>query len=546
MLYITTLLLSLFITISLVPLSVKLAAHLHAFDIPDARKIHTTPIPRTGGLAMALGALIPFAFFAEGTPLVEALIVAAAILVTVGVIDDFKSLGYKPKFAAQIIAALVVIFYGGVKITSLGLMLPDTVVLPDYVAIPLTVLAIVGVTNAINLSDGLDGLAGGICLLIFCCIGYLAYQAERPNMALLSVAMIGAIFGFLRFNTHPATIFMGDTGSQLLGFAAVTLAITITQDHTPLSPALPLVLLGFPVLDTLAVMFERVTHGRSPFVADKNHLHHKLIRRGFSHSESVLVIYIIQSILVTSAFLLRFHSEWLLLFGYLGFSGMVVTAFSIADHAGWKLKRYDLIDTMIKGKLKVLAHKGLLIKALGRTIEVAVPLLFIVSCTAAASIPFYISGLALLFAGFLAFTLLIKKSLIQGALRNMYLLIPFVIYFSEKEMVSWMTPPFLTLYNLSFVGVALLVILTLKFTRRKQGFRFNLMDFLILFIALAVPNLPEPQIQSYHLGLLTTKIIVFLFSFEVLMGELRGKYRRLAYPMLGALLILIVKGFVGK
>lgn len=229
------------------------------------------------------------------------------------------------------------------------MLLPDNVFLPDWFAIPFTLIAIVGVTNAINLSDGLDGLAGGISLLSFICIGCLAYCSANIVIALLSIAVVGAILGFLRFNTYPAVMFMGDAGSQLLGFLAVTLSLALTQGNTSFTPLLPLILLGFPVLDTLTVMFERVAGGKSPFVADKNHFHHKLIRLGLYHTEAVLVIYIFQAFLVTSAFVFRFYPEWFLLIFYIIFSTGILSGFFVAKKRGWKFKRYDLADVKTVG-----------------------------------------------------------------------------------------------------------------------------------------------------------------------------------------------------
>ena len=199
--YLSILLLSLFLTIALVPLSTWLAERLRVYDIPDQRKVHAQPIPRTGGLAMALGALIPVASLVPMDDLVRSYLIGVGIIVIFGVLDDLRELSYRPKFFGQVAAALIVILYGGVKITSLGMLLPDDLLLHNWVAVPLTLLVIVGVINAINLADGLDGLAGGICLLSFCCIGYLGYQAELFSIALLSTALIGTIFGFLRFNT---------------------------------------------------------------------------------------------------------------------------------------------------------------------------------------------------------------------------------------------------------------------------------------------------------------------------------------------------------
>ena len=470
---------------------------------------------------------------------------SAGIVVLLGLVDDFKDLGYKAKFAGQIAAALVVIVYGGVKIKSLGMLLPAGVLLPDLLAIPLTLFVIIGVTNAINLADGLDGLAGGICILSFLCIGYLAYCGGNTVIALLSVAITGAIFGFLRFNTYPATVFMGDTGSQFLGFSAITLSLGLTQGNTPLSPLLPLILLGLPVLDTVTVMCERAAKGRSLFMADKNHIHHKLIRLGLFHTEAVFTIYIVQAFLVSAAFLLRFYSEWLLLFGYIIFSGLILFGLIIADRSDFKFKRYDLLDKIIKGKLRELKEKQVFIKVSFRMACLLFIALMFFSCFLPKTIPVYLSFSAIAFGVMLLVTQLARKQWMAGALRlTIYLLVVFVIYLSEANMATWMNGQARELYNLLFGVLALFVIFTLKLSRRTTGFKITPMDFLILFIALVVPNLPDEHIQSYHMGILAAKIIVFFFSYDVLMPEFRGRLDRLGLATVAALGVIAVRGLV--
>ncbi len=222
-----------FITIALIPFFRGLALKMNAMDVPNERKVHKYPMPKSGGIAMALGAFIPILLWSPADDFTRATIIGAGIVVLFGLLDDMKDLGFKTKFAGQFAAALIVIIYGGVKIKSLGMLLPDDVLLPDWLAMPLTFIVIVGITNAINLSDGLDGLAGGISLLSFLCIGYLAYSAGNFGIALLSAATVGAIFGFLRFNTYPATVFMGDAGSQLLGFMAITFPLSSPREMPP-------------------------------------------------------------------------------------------------------------------------------------------------------------------------------------------------------------------------------------------------------------------------------------------------------------------------
>jgi len=544
MTFLSTLLLSMFITIVLIPLLRSLAAKVNLLDIPDSRKIHTLPTPRVGGLAMALGALAPVVLWMPTNVMVRAVVMGAAILVIFGVIDDWKNIDYRFKFIGQIGAALLVILYGGIKITSLGLLLPEGILLPDWLAVPLTLIVIVGVTNAINLADGLDGLAGGISLLSFICIAYLAFRSEQVILAMLAVAVIGAIFGFLRYNTYPAVVFMGDAGSQFLGFSAAALSVHLTQTNVPLSPLLPLLLIGFPILDTLAVMYERIAEGRSPFSPDKKHFHHKLIRLGFSHTESVLVIYFLQACLVASAFIFRYYSDWLLLALYLVFAGLVLAGFTWADKSAWKLKRFDLIDVAIKGRLKSLRDKQIIIKVSFRVIEYGLPALLLFTSLVPAEIPTYLPLVSMSLVGLLLVSWLFKKDYLQGVLRlSLYLIIPFVVYQAESNLSLWISETFQKFYSLAFGLLVFFVFLTLRFSRR-EGFKSTPMDFLILLIALVVPNLPDETIKSYGMGLLAAKIIVLFFSYEVLIGELRGRLNRVVLTTMIVLSMVSIKGLL--
>ena len=540
MLFFSALLLSMFMTIALVPVFKGMAARVNAIDVPNVRKVHEVPMPKTGGLAMALGTVVPILLWVPMNQAVKSIMLGAAIIVFFGAIDDCKNLSYRAKFLGQVGAALTVMLYGGLRIESLGMLLPDDVLLPVWISIPLTLVVIVGVTNAINLSDGLDGLAGGITLVSFICIAYLAYKIENTAIAVMAVAVAGAIFGFLRFNTYPAELFMGDSGSQFLGFLSITLSISITQGSSPLSPLFPLLLLGFPILDTLTVMVERISEGKSPFVADKKHFHHKLIRLGLFHTEAVLVIYVLQTMLVCFAFLLRFHSEWLLLISYAVFCALVICFFYVAEHKRWTVRREEL--TFIKGRLKVLKEKNILIKISYHVVEFGVPLLFFISCFFPGNIPGFVGLTALGLMLITVITWVFKKKWLGGSIRLcLYLMIPFVMYFSQEDPAPWVTRTVSMAFNLGIVFVVTFVILTLKFTRRQKGFKTTPMDFLILFVATVIPNLPDVHIQSYHLGFLATKIIVFFFSYEVLIGEVRGEFGRLNITTLGALAVIALR-----
>ena len=541
----TTFLISMFVTIGLIPIFRGLAAKVNAIDIPEARKMHKRPMPRSGGISMALGALVPVVIWAPGNEFVKAIIIGSGIVVFFGLIDDIKSLGYKVKFTGQIAAASIVILYGGVKIKSLGTLLPYGFLLPDLLAIPLTLIVIVGVTNAINLSDGLDGLAGGITLIGFICIGYLSYLNGNLALVILSMAIIGAVFGFLRFNTYPASIFMGDAGSQLLGFLAIVLSISLTQKNNNLSPILPLLIMGFPVLDTIDVMISRMANGKSPFTADKNHFHHKLIRLGLYHTESVLFIYITHAFMVSSAFIFRFTSEWFLLIYYLVFSGIIFTTVNAADKKRWKIKRYDLVDQVIKGKLRIFKEKSI-IKVSFKSVEAGFTLLLVFTCFLPVSIPRYLSLLSMIFLVLILVSWKMKKKWTGGVMGfTTYLIIPFIVYMSQTNMVDWINHGVVKLYTISFALLAFCSILTLKFTRRRDGFKTSPLDFLILFTALVLPNLPDQRIQSLKMGLIAALIIVFFFSYEILKGELRTDLKRIGLPILIVLLVISLRGVIG-
>ena len=546
MVFLSTLLISLLTTIALIPVLSAVAKRFHVLDAPNERKVHERPIPRTGGIAMATGAIIPIFLWAHGDNFVRFYLAGAAIVILFGFIDDCRDISPKWKFLGQFAASLVVIFLGGVKIRTLGMLLPGFGDLPGWISVPLTVLAIMGVTNAINLADGLDGVAGGICLLIFCTIGYLAYLEGDVIIGLVCLAMAGAIFGFLRYNTHPATVFMGDTGSQFLGFSAITLSLNLTQGNTALSPVLPLLLLGIPVLDTLLVMILRLARGKSPFSADKNHIHHNLMALGLHHGESVIVIYTCQMTLVVAAFLLRFYSDWLLLGVYLAFSSVAVFLMALANGNGWQSRPVTYMPWFAGFRfLKRLKEEGRVIKPAFRTLQVGLPLFLVLTCLLLSDLPSYAPYCALGFFGLIVASWVLRSERLGDVLRPvLYLFIPFIVYQSSFVAAGWAKGTPLRLYNIAFFLLAVQVILVSKLSKRSDGFTSTPLDFLIFFLALVVPNLPDQSLKAYHFGQVAAKIVILYFSYEVLLAESRRELRFLAGATMAAMAVLIVRGLV--
>jgi UDP-GlcNAc:undecaprenyl-phosphate GlcNAc-1-phosphate transferase len=543
MVLLTSMMLSLFTTMVLIPIFKHQAVRLQAIDFPSTRSIHTDPKPRIGGIAMACGMLTPVLIWTPSDPFVTAVILGAGLIVLVGFIDDQRDLSYKLKFAGQLAAASLVIFYGDLAIRSTGNLLPTGMQIPEWLALPLTLFVIVGVTNAINLSDGLDGLAGGIALLCFSCIAIVAYQSGQYAIALIAATVIGAIFAFLRFNTYPAVIFMGDAGSLLLGFLAVTLSLGLSQSSETISPLFPLLLLGFPILDTLRVIVERISEGRSPFHADRNHFHHKLIALGFLHTEAVVIIYLLQAFLVAFAYMGRFRSEWFLIFSYLLFSAAVLASLAIIRRTAWRSGRPMRITQLVAAQLQRIKEKCVLIKISYWTVWILLPALLHLTCLLPKQVSGLFASLALTAAGGLFVIMVYEPRWLEKLLRVvLYGLIPGLVYACQRSTVAWLDPNFERIYNLTFIVLVAFVLCMLKFTRRQNGFKTTPTDFLILFIALIVPNLPDAQIQSYQMGLFAAKLIALLFSFEVLIGELRGELNGLSLNVIAALLLIAGRG----
>jgi UDP-GlcNAc:undecaprenyl-phosphate GlcNAc-1-phosphate transferase len=532
------------ITIAMMPCFKYIASSLKALDKPNERKVHTGVIPKCGGMAMAAGTISPIILWAPMTPLTKAILIGSLILVFFGVMDDIKDLGFKPKFATQFGAALSAILIGGIKINKLGALLPSGMMLPDWIAIPLTIVVIVGVTNATNLADGLDGLAGGISLLIFICIGYFGFAQGDMTVVLFSIAIGGAILGFLRFNSYPAQLFMGDAGSQLLGYTAIVLSLKLSQSNGGLNALLPLFFIGLPIVDTLTVMTKRLVQGKPPFVADKKHFHHQLMGIGLYHSEAVLSIYIIQSFFIVLGITLQSFSEWFLLISYLVYSLTVVVFFLIVEKTHFRLNRTKFLNPF-KARLRAIKERGLIIKFSFQMVKVGVPAVFILNCF----IPTPQNESYFIFAsGFLIIVIIswfFKRDLVgQITKLGLYVVTPFLVYAGDRGIYQYMGSKFVFLYNSLFGLLFLFLLLTLNFTRRKTRFQSTPLDFLVVFIIFLISSLPNTVINDYQLGLVAVKTVILFFGYEVLVGELRHRSNKLTTASLILLALVGLKGLI--
>lgn len=271
-----------------------LASHaekLGFIDHPDGkRKIHTVAKPLVGGIGIVTGVLITMLLFMPFWQNVG-LIIAMLMIVTIGAIDDRHDVSFKIRFLVQTGATASIMYFGGTVLHSFGDLFGFGSIETGMLAWPITLFCVVGVINAVNMTDGLDGLAGGTSLIAFGAFGMLAWLNNQPELTYISIAFVGALAAFLRFNWHPSKLFMGDAGSMSLGFVLAFFAIEVTQKTgSVISPAAALLVLALPITDTITVMVKRVLKGQSPFHPDKTHLHHVIKAMGFNHRKVVILI----------------------------------------------------------------------------------------------------------------------------------------------------------------------------------------------------------------------------------------------------------------
>ena len=289
------------VTFVLLPKLTHIAASIGLIDHPGKRKVHNRPKPLVGGIGMMIGISISLLLF---TPLVNlrGFYAGMLALAIVGFLDDFRELDHWWKFYVQVFASACVIVFSGATLHTFGDLLSLGPIDFPVLSLPMTVFCIVGVVNAVNMIDGLDGLAGGISFIAFASFAVLSYIGNYPNLVLLSVAFCGALLAFLWYNWHPSKLFMGDAGSLTLGFALAFLSIAVTQRQgSPVPPVASLLIMAVPITDTVTVMLKRALSGKSPFHADKSHLHHMLLRMGFSKREAVLIMYLISFVFSITA-----------------------------------------------------------------------------------------------------------------------------------------------------------------------------------------------------------------------------------------------------
>lgn len=305
--YILAFLIAVVVALAITPGVIFLAAKTGAMDAPDARKVHKKPIPRIGGLGIYAAFMVSMLTVMVFTDLsadvfheLVGLMVSGTMIVILGLIDDYTNLPAKVKLAGQIAAACVLVAFD-VRIDFISDPFGDFLYLEVF-AIPATIFWIVGLTNTVNLIDGLDGLAAGVATIAAVTIFLVALQQDFLLVAVLTAALAGAAIGFLYYNFNPARIFMGDTGSMFLGFMLAGISIIgAVKSAATIALIVPILALGLPILDTTFAIVRRYRGGVPIFKPDKGHLHHRLLDLGFTQRQAVLLMYVISALLGLSA-----------------------------------------------------------------------------------------------------------------------------------------------------------------------------------------------------------------------------------------------------
>jgi UDP-GlcNAc:undecaprenyl-phosphate GlcNAc-1-phosphate transferase len=533
-------------TLSAIPVVLRMADGYGLYDLPDSipgsesesgRKVHSRPIPRLGGIGIVLGFFFSSVLWLSPTPL-RSILIGSLLFFFVGVIDDLRTLSAKKRLMLQLLGAIFVVVSARIYIQEVYLTPQFKLNLGQPFSLILPVFIIMGAVNAINLADGLDGLAGGLVLIGIALLSMLQFVASDDIQLLLyiSVPIIGSLLGFLKYNTHPATIFMGDGGSNWLGFMLGLFAVLLLcgatlgdvsnglkfgQSKVPIPIVSVLMCLAVPIVDTLTVIILRLLKGRSPMSADRNHFHHSLMKVGFSHPQSVSLIYFIAVLMGVSGIIPAAHPNkalwWApylavcLLFFVIILSLKVENAKSIA-----------LLRKAAGLRLGITSHRSFHHYIYGFEIIIRYGIYCILAIAPLISgVPpkslGYSSLMALFLLGFSfflresgnffqSFLLAISASIVLTAINFNTLSISLMGNIYNVQFV----------YNYAFICLLLVTVIYMIISLRKQELVVTPTDFLMLFLPFLYLMVPEPYRSDYRLNIISLRSLVLFLAIRVI------------------------------
>ncbi len=530
------------ISMVLIPLMIRLAPSIGMVDLPDERKVHVEPIPRVGGIGIVVGSLLAVIIWLPMDTFLWSYLVGSLVLFIFGALDDSLELGHYVKFIGQFIAVGIVVFVGGVWVENIPFLNSP---LPEYIGKGFTFIAMVGVINAINHSDGLDGLAGGESLLSLGCLAYLAFivsDAESVELLTIIFSVIGGILGFMRFNNHPAQIFMGDAGSQFLGYSLAFLTILLTQKiYTSVSMALPVLIIGLPIVDILAVFAQRIYHGMNWFRASKNHIHHRLLELGFDHYQSVVIIYSIQILLVICAVEFRYASDALVTGLYLGICGFLFVSLYILEKINWNFSP-DGSESKLSGFINSLRGKRIFTDGPLLFLKFVIPGYFLAGSILVAHIPGNFSFELVLISLVLILSWLTRKFDFSAYLLRIgiYSIAVIIVYIFDQMLI----PKGELLYQLNisfFIILALAVTVVVRYAR-QVNFTITPFDYLMVVLVIVASLVQKSHGNNMELGYVVIKSVVLFYGCEIAINNRRSDAGNLlGVASLATALVLLLK-----
>jgi UDP-GlcNAc:undecaprenyl-phosphate GlcNAc-1-phosphate transferase len=528
------------LSMMLIPVAQKLAPRLGMVDMPDPRKVHNAPVPRVGGWGITIGSLVPLVLVFASDPLLQSFAAGGMILFVFGLWDDAKQVSHWIKFVGQIVAAGLVVYHGDLYVTRLPFF--DAMVLDPSIGKPFTIFALVGVINAINHSDGLDGLASGESMLSLIAIAFLGYLCGNALVIGMALATIGGTLGFLRYNTHPARVFMGDAGSQFLGFTLGVLLVYLTQvAFTTTSAALPLLLLGLPIADIIAVLYQRISGGMHWFKATRNHVHHRLLSLGFSHFQTVVIIYSIQAALVVGAVLMRYQSDFLVAGAYFAVITVLFATLTIAERRNWKLNTHTDKQRQLPAPVQRLAENKTLRNLPLLIITLLVPCFMLFGALSVEAIPSDFGAVAAVLAalvlaqmlrGRAAGSMIMRVALYVTAAFSAYLL---VTYPGVAGPLTHRLADTMVFILAAALGIFIRFLADRKFSTTPT-------DFLVAFGLVALVLFNRSGSESNATAQFVTYAIVLFYGCEVISERVATRWPLLNWVALATLTIAGVRG----
>jgi UDP-GlcNAc:undecaprenyl-phosphate GlcNAc-1-phosphate transferase len=532
---------AMFLSLLLTPVASRFALRIGAVDLPDGRKIHGKAVPRLGGLAIfaavivtLLGSEVPLWSIA---PYLGGVLLVAAT----GFVDDVSRLKPAAKFAGQVLAASFFVWASGESLRELGDFAGTGAVRTGGFAPFFTVFCMVGFMNALNLSDGLDGLAGGISVIACVTLGVFAFLMRDWTSLTILLALSGGVVGFLRYNSYPATLFMGDTGSLTLGFCLSAVAVRLSQrTGAEVSPVTLFAVLALPVFDTLFVMLRRLLHRQNPFLPDKTHLHHRLMELGLSHTAVVSTLYATMAGFGLLAWTVRGWEEWRQTTAILLAGAGVYGFIFLCKRAGIQFRAHGEADRPEgRGKGRRMRHltdwatKSLPAMSWFIVAGLCVPVL------AAAAVPGEAGAVALVIAGFVAILFPWRSPRLHPSICSGLMYAACFSVFGILNLLSKGTP-WIRVYLAAYSGIILLwVLLKMQaWSSNKDVMHATGFETLLVGISLFIPLVGIPA-TGIGEGARNAILMACLESVPLLMAlKIVARKRAQRLNMLAATLLL--------